>query len=532
MGKTAALHKVLCAVLVVAWGCSTSLAADREAWKQLKLSTTQIAGATVYYEKCFEPNLPFFEKEYRQILDASAKPNKILEKKEQIVNDINRILGYTGQFTKEQHAFLDRMFDGIGQIVGADHTFYLARGDTIKDFLRAGGKLPYCTYDKASDKAFCENSFGFTNDGPLGDFEFVIPITSDETFEEKVGLIFQGLGELTSKMKYGLAIHELTETTLFHYVKQDDVYWRWFTDGIADAVTYELLGRHFGQEDAAEWSDLRNISDYNDLEKEINLLYWMHIPYDVETMLEHESRLLCARYAYAMHEMQRLIKKYSLDCVRQILDKVTSRRGRRSDHLYQAIKGATGEDMRGRLRRYQTFESREEGIEKYDSLYKMAHEREDYEQMLINLIRRMELYPSPILLSSLKTRKHVSSILFKLGYEQAGDKTVLGVLERLKNDSLEPIYNYFSELCMDYALECDNPQKVDKIADEVLGKNPYSCAALSVRMRLLSGSGNIDEARTMAKKILVLVNDPNLLYHKAALDVLRLPGTNPNSVNK
>jgi hypothetical protein len=320
--------------------------------------------------------------------------------------------------------------------------------------------------------------------------------------------------------------------TLFYYVKQNDVHWRWFTDGIADAVTYELLRRHFGQKDAAEWADHRNISDCNDIEEEVNLMYWMHKPYDVDTMLEYESRLNYARYAYAMHEAQRLIKKHGLDCVRKILDKIRSRRDRRSEDLFRAIKDATGEDMRDHLSHYQTFESREKGIEKYNRLCEEAREQENYEQMLINLVRRMELCPSPFLLSSLKIRKEVSNILFKLGYEQTGDKTMLEVLEKLKELGFEPIYDYFSELFLDYALECENPQKGEKTAKEVLSKNPYSCAALTVRMRLLSDSGNLDEAKTIAKKVLILADDKNSIYGKAALDVLRLTGTNSSSVNK
>lgn len=553
MVKATIRQKVLCSALIIALGCPTCFARYQEAWKQLKLDTTRIAGATVYYEKCFEPNLPEFESVYKQFLDEKGKLKKIVTNNIQIVTEINQILGAT-EFeseAKKQAGMLDAVSRIMSQIANAQFTFSLARVDTIKDYFRSGGQLPDWEYNKTTDKITYQ---GFFFDGriaydktsdqvefiqtkdadgsSLKELDWPILIDSNQTFEEAVGDSFQYMRELTDRKKYGLAIHEVTEMTIVLHTKLYDVHWRWFTDGVADAVTYELLRRHFGQKDAAEWSDHRNVSDYNDIEKEINLMYWMHCPYDVETTLKYESRLNFARYAYSMHEAQRLIKKYSLGCLRKILNKVCSKRDRRSEDLFQAIKEVTSEDMRERLGRYQTFEGTKEGTDKYNRLFEAARKQEDYEQMLINLLRRLELCPSPFLLSSLKIRKDVSNLLFKLGYEETGDKTMLGVLEKLKEPGFEAIYDYFSELFLDYALECDNPQKGEKIAKEVLSKNPYSFPALTVRMRILYGSGNFGEAKKIADNVLVLVDDANSVYGKAAQEVLRLTGTNSSPVSK
>jgi hypothetical protein len=49
-----------CCCSVFAW---TQAAPNN--WDKLNLSSINIAGTNVYYEKCFEPNLPFFETAYK-----------------------------------------------------------------------------------------------------------------------------------------------------------------------------------------------------------------------------------------------------------------------------------------------------------------------------------------------------------------------------------------------------------------------------------------------------------------------------------
>jgi len=45
--------KLIFAVLIVIWACPQSLAETHPAWNQLNLHEVHIAGASVYYEKCF-----------------------------------------------------------------------------------------------------------------------------------------------------------------------------------------------------------------------------------------------------------------------------------------------------------------------------------------------------------------------------------------------------------------------------------------------------------------------------------------------
>ena len=76
---------------------------DPNNWIKLNLSSTTIARATVYYEKSFEPNLPFFEEKYNEFLAEKSKGNAFNSKKDQILADINSILGISEPDTKLQN---------------------------------------------------------------------------------------------------------------------------------------------------------------------------------------------------------------------------------------------------------------------------------------------------------------------------------------------------------------------------------------------------------------------------------------------
>jgi len=475
--------------------------------------------------------LPGFEKAYMECLQQESDVNTILTRKEEIVADINRIVGTDDHNTQAQCRVLNAVFDLIGQIARAQHTFYLVRADTIKNYLRSGGQLPDLEYDKATGQMTYQPAFEFTYSQPLKEIELMVPIDSGKSFEEEIGGFLQILNALKGTEKAGIALHELTEATLIQRIRPRDANWRWFTDGFADFITHELLKKHLGAGAAADWAGIRDIKKYDDLQKEINLMYWMNIPYCVTPTLECEQRFSHARYAYAMHEAQRLIQAYGLDCVRKILDRVCSQKYQTAQDLFQAIKDVTGEDMQDRLCRYQTFTKREEGIDKYDNLLEAAHEQGDYEQMLINLTRKLELSPFQFLPASLKIRRQVARVLFKLGNEKAGDQTMLDILERLKQPGIEAIYDYFSEQFLDYAMECDKPQKAERIAGEVLAKYPRSLPALTVKMRLLTDSGNLVEAEKVAKKVLLLA-DAGSLHNRSALDVLRLNQTRKGYASK
>jgi len=512
-----------CIALILA-SCCRLFAADPSAWEKLNLSSTSIAGATVYYEKSFEPKLPIFEKEYKKFLAEKENAKAINAKKNQIIADINQILGISEPDTEKQDKIWTEL---LGVFSIEKKTFYLFKQSTTKDLLRAGGQLPNFTYDKASETVTYKPEFKTTSeDGPVKDFEIGFPIASDETFEKDVSQIFQALQDALGSGPLSLMIHELVEVSLVVMrAKPTDPYWRWFSDGFANAITIDILKKYTGAENAEEFAKAYDVNEYKELEKEINLRYWMGSSFCIKTPLEYENKLTYARYAYATYEAQRLIEKHGFDCVRKILDEVCTKKSRTGQDILQAIKQVTGEDIGQRLSHYQTFETSQEGSAKYAGLFNAASEKKDYEQMLINIIRLLELQDNQILPTSLQLRQKAASLLFKLGYEKAADEAMHSCVELFKNSGISLASDAAMETFIIYAFNTKNAKKAEKMAEELLKTRPDHLLSLTVQMVVHAEAGRLTEAKQIAKRILNLDKNEQSIAYKTASHVL---ATDPN----
>jgi len=496
-------------------------ATDPNGWEKLNLSSSHIADATVYYEKRFESKLPIFEKAYKQFVTKMGEKRLTAAGKGQIIADINQILGITEEDTEWQHRMLTKFLSFFPM---AKPTFYLVRRETTKNFLRAGGKLPNFTYNKTTDMAEYRLEFKETSEtGPSEDIEVTFPLVSEETFEKEVNQIFEMLYKnLFGSGKIGIALHEIVEMSLLKRVKPKDPYWRWFSDGFANVITIKILKKYTGAENEEEFAKAYDVNEYKKLEKEINLRYWMALNFCINTPLEYENKLTYARYTYATYEAQRLIEKHGISCVKKILDKLSQKERSTGENLLATIKEMTGEDMQQRLGRYQSFQTRKEAMAKYASLFNAASDKKDYEQMLINVIRLLELQDSQLSSTSLQMRQKAALWLFKLRCEKAGDEVMVSFMEELKRNAPQELYDYFSSGFVIYALECNNPQKAQSAAEHILKKYPDHTPALTVRMQLLADEGKLAEAKKIAQRICTLVKEEQSLYYKSASDILAI----------
>jgi len=521
MKLNTATQKIFHLALILASTCKVSAAADMNAWHQLDLGSTQIAGSAVYYEKCFEPKLPIFEKAYRQFLVESQKSKAVLSKKEQIIADINRILGISEPDSKMQNEMLEYY---LGLFAEAKLTFCVAKKATIKDFLRAGGQLPNFAYNEASDTATYWLEFRATSRSrPVKDLEVPFPLNSQTTFEQEVNETFRMLqDQMYGSSNIGAAVHEVTEMSLLGRARPKDPYWRWFSDGLANAITIELLKRYAGREDAEEFAAGHDANKYKELEKETNLRYWLTASLCIEAPLEYERKLTHERYAYATFEAQRLIEKHGIDCVRKILDEVCARKSGTSEALLEAVEQITGEDMKERLGRYQTFSTREEGIRKYSVAFNAAAKKQDYQQMLINLLRVMELHEFQYSPDSLQTRMNASWLLFMMGYEQAGDEAMQDCMRLFEQGPVPHGRQAAMEMFVIYALKCEKPQKALKVAEELLKTKPDALLPLTVQMLVDAQTGKLNEAKQIAKKIHSLTKSEQSFSYKEASKVLAI----------
>lgn len=500
---------------------------DPNNWDKLNLSSKTIAGAKVYYEKSFEPNLPFFEKMYKQALAAKDKQKAVSAKKEQVLADINRILGIKEPLSDLQEKAW-KSFSGL--FPSAENmTFYLVKQSAIKNFLRSGGKLPNFTYDKADDSVYYNLKFPDPNKGePLKNIECTFPIESAEKFENNVENIFKVFHGESNKMFEGIIIHEITEMSMLAYVKQTDPYWRWFSDGFSDAITYELLKKHFDSATAEEYLKYNNPDQYSEIKKEINLRYWTSAKFELGEMPTEKGKIYeQARYAYSTSEARRLIDKYGIDCVQKILNEIAPKQSRNGDDLIATIKNVTGEDVNDRLAAYQSFNTRQEGVEKYAKAFNDASQKKDYEQMVFNLFRMHDLRPLSDVENLLNDYRFAAVLLFKMGFEQQADTIIQNCMQIFSNPGFTNGRKAAAEVLMIYALETEKPLKARQAAEEILKTSPDNLSALTIKMFVYLNAKQLNEAKEAAKKIISITKDEKSKNYQLAAKVLTI---DPNQV--
>jgi len=510
-------QKVFLFVLILVSTCRL-FAADQKVTEQLDLSSTSIAGTTIYYEKSLEEKLPVFETKYKQFLAETENVKNVATQKKQIIDEINTILGITEPDIEKQ----DKALTGLlGTFSIENMTFYIVLQETTKTFLSEGGRLPNFTYDKTDNIITYNPEFITTSeDGPDKNFELTFLVASEETFEENISRIFQVLYKAMGSGNLFIAIHEVVESSLLNRAKPTDSYCRWFSDGFANAITFEILKKYAGIEMADEFAKAYYINAYKGLEKEINLRYWMGLNFCIKTPLEYENNLSLARYAYATQEAHRLIEKNGIECVRKIIDKIPTKKARTAQDILQAVNEVTGEDMQQRFDHYQTFETRQDGLAKYGNLFNAALEKKDYEQMLVNLLRTLELQENLLSPTGLQCYKEIALLLFKLGHEQAGDDAMHNCIELFKNTGVPMAHQAAMEAFIIYAFNCKNAQKAREIAEELLKSKPNHVLALTVQMVVHAEAGRLSEAKQIANKVINLDKNEQSPSYRTATQIL------------
>ncbi len=180
----------------------------------------------------------------------------------------------------------------------------------------------------------------------------------------------------------------------------------------------------------------------------------------------------------------------------------------------------TGEDMQQHLNHYQTFETRKECMAKYAGLLNAASDKKDYEQMLINLLRMLELQDSQLSPTGLRSYKEAALLLFKLGHEEAGDEAMHNCVELFKNSGIPPAGDAAMETFIIYAFNTQNAKKAEKMAEELLKTKPDHLLSLTVQMVVHAEAGRLTEAKQIAKKILSLDKNEQSIAYKTASYVL------------
>jgi hypothetical protein len=500
---------------------------DRQGWRQLNLSEVTRAGTKVYYEKALEPNLPVFERALTKFLAERARLTQALTKRHEIVADINRILGMPDVDAGEQREVLAK----IGGIFEMKLTFYLVRGATARDFVRGGGRLPNCSYDPKTDVVAYQPRLDFSDTRRAPEnWDFCMPIPTGEPFDKFVPFTFTMLERLVGSWVLDTGMYGLTGATLIKRVRPADPYWRWFSEGFALAIAQTLVEKYVDKEAAQDFAGHYSPAEYKDVERDINLRYWMLpacCPYANDVPVRSENRIREARYAYSVLEAKRLIDTRGMDCIRAILDKIAARESRKGSDLLEVIKEVTGEDMEERLRRYQTFQTQAEGLSKYANAYQAAFGTRNLEQMFVYGLRVMELRGDPSSPGYLQCFKEAARLLVMMGHEEAGDEAMRQAIDLYSKDPTGDGHRAATEVFVMYALECNSPRKAVTAAEELLTANPRNVPALTVKMLTSLQDGNVAGAKGYAGQILTLATEQSIPYrvasHVIAIDPNRPP---------
>ena len=464
----------------------------------------------VYYDPALEAHLDIAVAFHDRLVEAAGREkaarNSLLARADEVIDEVNRITASapTPAQRARQREVLDRFlafrrFFGEG---GYAVRLYVVDGEAAKDYLRQGGTLPGCSYDKAADMAEFQVCLDFARGSPDAPVDLLIPVGDMDRAEADLRYTCDDLAESVKPwMCAVLALHEVVEVTLIHMRLQPrHAYWRWFTDGMANALAEHLAGEYLGTDVAKAAAEAFDAAPFSDIKQEVNLAWWLasdHAVFEGTPPLRDEARLRLARYAFATQEAKRLIEAHGLECLPRILEAASLEDANSREGLVAAVSAATGDDVASRLRAYQTFGTASEGWDKYTHLGQHALAREDAAKAAAAMFRLRELAENV----RPDCDGEAAYLVCRAGHEADADrflhKRIRWVAERNVPEALAAMKTVF---CV-YALRTNHPEKAYDVAEEVLEGAPDVVPALRVRMARLIAEKRLDEAKAVARRL-------------------------------
>lgn len=497
-------------------------------WEAMELNRHEIADTNVYVEPGLESLLPEVEEHLRAAQRSRQLFFQDPYRTTAILESINQILGVEEPNQLGQKEFFD-LFSRLLQI--PINPLYIVSQTNAKDLLRSGKSLPGFTYNSQTDQAICQNQCESTTKHPLSAWPLTLPVKAD-TNDSSISDGLETLQQFTKNP--GVIIHEVTEMSLVQIIHPTDPLCRWFHDGVAEAVAYEVLKQHQGYNAAQAYLKLRDPNHYEVPKEQVNLRYWPsadHTLLDRYTYLELLNDQSLARYYYATEEVRRLIERHDLSILAKIIDAFSQRESRGANDLFIVIQELTGEDLAQRFLRYQTFTDKQEGIKHYATAYNEASSHKDHIAMLLNLHSLYELKltrpnPGQILIS----RERAATLLFKLGYRDHAEKTMQRCIEYFSKRWGEKGRRAAEERYMQFALGNKCPQQAVDIADRHIEAYPGHTTKIAriIKMTAAMREHNIPEAQHWAKTVVASLPDPNNPIHRQAQLVLAMEPNEPS----
>jgi hypothetical protein len=483
-----------------------SIGAAPDLWADSNLASIHIEGATVFYDRAFEEEMPIFERTYRAYLEKQNETGLPEERWAAVIADVDETLGLEEPHVEEQEGAI-RFFTGAWE--QPPRETYLVDLQRVKEYLRRGGKLPGLNYDAKTDLA--SFTFASATAGAYADRlqpSLIIPLSREEDFREQTEEFFRGLSSAAGE-RCKVAIHEVVEMTFQMRCPPRDSVGRWFSDGIAEVFAAKILRRQLGDDVVDEYLSYRSPERFAGMKRESNLRYWMFENFRVKAPIEREQKLHVARYAFATAEVQRLVENCGIECIRQIIDELAEKKRWSERDLFTAIREVTGENMGERLLEYQKFSTREEGFAGNVRRSNRLMREGEMEGALFSALRLLELYESQLDPRALRTRRSVSLLLDRMGHEEAADAAMMQcmqIFDRARNPNAGPAAQ---EAFLTYCVDTGHPEKGVAVARELLVDRPGHVISLSVLMLAAEKEGETAEAQEYAAKIRAIDPDPS-----------------------
>ncbi|MFC1461940.1 hypothetical protein ACFLQR_05440 [Verrucomicrobiota bacterium] len=508
-------------LLILVWSIRSRALSEAQAdgkddpWAPLHLIRVKSKVGTLFLDPALRPSHKEIKSAVEDVLTRYEETQEhlqaLLRRKQEVVDLVNETLGFvpnTEQSTTQQNVLEFFCSASLLNLAPSKQLrLYVLLKPTTKDYLRSGGKLPGFSYDPELDKASCsivlKTSGSLRTPGDKGSRErlewFPLLIESQDSAVRDI-LAENTLFEKISPMQAGMAVHELIEATIFFQIgKPTDPLFRWFSDGFANSVTFEILRRLNQDKPLEEMTKAFDPAKHSDIRQDVNLRYWPVSPYCIVSPVEAEERLSAARYSYATLEATRLIEKHGLGSVKKIMADVQTRTKQGSDDLVAAINKVIGEDMSARLRRYQKFDTTRDGLKLYGKAVKEANRNKDHEQKFINLCRFTELGLS----TGFDPRAYafIADALRDMGQIEAGGCVFKEWIKHTEGNKASKRSDIWKKLFILYAFSCDNVPMVYEVAKEYRKNHPTDGIAAIVRAHQLKTQGRVNEAKALARQL-------------------------------
>jgi len=494
----------------------------RPAFRAFALDLLAMDGLTLHHEPVFGRQIADVQQVFTAHFETERRHRQRTERLQQrrgeVVAELLRIVGLEPGEEDVRHyetifadalAMTPRLVDAPGEL----HA-YLLRQETIKAHLREGGELPGFEYDADADEVdfYFGVILGGPEDEPIG--ALPLPLDPQQPAAEQIDSFLQAMRAHQDAI-FGSVLHEVVQVMMMERLDPADPYHRWFSEGFASAIALRMASKYVGSDAATAFAV--NSSDYRDLQNEINLYYWMDAGYEIATPLDSEALLAAARYAYAVDEADLIIERRGLNVVKQILDYIAQAPYRQDVRkLDAALAQAAGVRIEERMRRYQRFATREEGIAAYARRSNEALEGEDYQAMLPNMLRIMELRES----YDVSSYANIAYVLHQMGYEELGDAIFDKQLALLEATEPNGRQHEVQLRHLQYALQTDAPWKAYDTAERLLERDADYVPALAVRMHRFVEEQDYDQAGLTAQKIIDTDRIPGSPYPQAARQLL------------